>query len=155
MDSVDPAGARVAIENLMFTYAERIDGGDFAGVAALFAKARMLGPEGELQGEGAEQIEAIYDRSTKLYEDGTPMTQHVTTNLQFAFAENGRTASVRSRFTVMQGLADFPLQCIITGYYEDRFAYDEEDGWHFTERRMKPKLLGDLSRHLKYDLGTA
>jgi len=124
-------------------------------VAELFAKARILGPEGEVQGKGVEQVKAIYDRSTRVYEDGTPMTQHVTTNLQFHFAEDGRSASVRSRFTVMQGLPDFPLQCIITGYYEDEFAYTEADGWHFSERRMKPKLLGDLSRHLKYELGAA
>ena len=83
------------------------------------------------------------------------MTQHVTTNLIFDFGEDGRSASVRSRFTVLQQLPDFPLQCIITGYYEDRFAYDEAAGWHFTERRMKPKLAGDLSRHLKYDLADA
>ena len=59
----------------------------------------------------------------------------------------------------MQQLPDFPLQCIITGYYEDTFEYgplpDGQDAWHFTERRMKPKLAGDLSRHLKYDLSDA
>ena len=154
-DPLDPANARTAIENIMFTYAERIDGGDFAGVGDLFSRARIVGPDGSVQGEGKEQVKAIYDRSTKLYEDGTPMTQHVTTNLIFDFAEDGRSARVRSRFTVMQQLPDFPLQCIITGYYEDAFAYDDREGWHFTERRMKPKLAGDLSRHLKYDLSEA
>lgn len=149
---LEPANARTAIANLMFTYAERIDGGDFDGIGALFARARILDAEGNLQGEGRDGVKAIYDRSTQLYEDGTPMTQHVTTNLIFEFAEGGREAEVRSRFTVMQQLPDFPLQAIITGYYEDRFAWDEETGWHFVERQMKPKLLGDLSRHLKYEL---
>ena len=55
----------------------------------------------------------------------------------------------------MQAVDGFPLQCVITGYYEDQFAYDEADGWHFTERRMKPTLAGDLSRHLKHDLRDA
>ena len=41
---LDPAHARTAIENLMFTYAERIDAGDFKGLAALFAKATSRGP---------------------------------------------------------------------------------------------------------------
>ena len=154
-DPLNPAEARIEIENLMFKYAERIDGGDFVGLAELFSKARMLGPNGDVQGEGSEQIKAIYDRSTKLYEDGTPMTQHVTTNLIFELEEGGRAAQVRSRFTVLQQLPDFPLQPIITGYYEDRFEYNETDGWHFVERRMKPKLAGDLSRHLKYDLADA
>ena len=159
MDPLDPANARTAIENILFTYAERIDAGDFSGLAELFAQARMVGPDGSVQGEGKEQIQAIYDRSTKVYEDGSPMTQHVTTNLIFEFASDGRSAKVRSRFTVMQQLPDFPLQCIITGYYEDSFAFgalpDGQEGWHFTERRMKPKLAGDLSRHLKYDLADA
>ncbi len=155
MDPLDPANARTAIENIMFTYAERIDGGDFEALAELFSRARMIGPDGSVQGEGQDEIRAIYDRSTQLYEDGTPMTQHVTTNLIFEFADDGRSADVRSRFTVMQQLPDFPLQCVITGYYEDKFAYDDEHGWHFTERRMKPKLAGDLSRHLKFDLAEA
>ena len=155
MDPLEPANARTAIEKIMFTYAERIDGGDFAGLATLFSRARMVGPNGDVQGTGETEIQSIYDRSTKLYEDGTPMTQHVTTNLIFEFGADGRTADVRSRFTVMQQLPDFPLQCIITGYYEDKFAYDEQLGWHFIERRMKPKLTGDLSRHLKYDITDA
>lgn len=155
MNPLDPAQARIAIENLMFSYAERIDGGDFAGVAELFAHARIIGPQGDVQGTGRDEVKAIYDRSTKVYEDGTPMTQHVTTNLAFEFSDDGRTANVRSRFTVMQQLPDFPLQCIITGYYEDRFEYHDQRGWHFTERRMRPKLAGDLSRHLKIDLSEA
>jgi hypothetical protein len=80
------------------------------------------------------------------------MTQHVMTNVILSFGSDGQSAAARSRFTVMQALPEFPLQCIITGYYEDRFAYDESDGWAFAERRMKPKLLGDLSRHLKFEL---
>ncbi len=148
---LEPANARTAIANLMFTYAECIDGGDFDGIGALFARARILAADGQVQGEGREGVKAIYDASTKLYEDGTPMTQHVTTNLIFEFADDGRTAEVRSRFTVMQQLPDFPLQAIITGYYEDRFAWDEDSGWHFVQRQMKPKLLGDLSQHLKYE----
>jgi hypothetical protein len=148
---LEPAIARTAIENLMFRYAECIDGGDFDGIGELFARARILAADGELQGEGRDGVRGIYDRSTKLYEDGTPMTQHVTTNLILNLGDGGRTASVRSRFTVMMALPDFPLQAIITGYYEDQFAWDDESGWHFTERKMKPKLLGDLSRHLKYE----
>ena len=147
---LEPANARIAIENLMFSYAEAIDGGDFDGIGELFSRAKILAADGEEQGGGREGVKAIYARSTQLYEDGTPMTQHVTTNLMFEFGEDGRTARVRSRFTVMQQLPDFPLQCIITGYYEDQFGWDEETGWHFTQRQMKPKLLGDLSKHLKY-----
>jgi 3-phenylpropionate/cinnamic acid dioxygenase small subunit len=146
------ADARTEIENLMYRYAEAIDGGDFEAIGELFAKGRMLGPDGEVSGEGKEQVIAIYDSATQVYEDGTPKTQHVTTNLHIEFAADGRSAQVRSRFTVVQGLPDFPLQPIITGHYSDQFAFTEEDGWHFTQRHMRPVLLGDLSRHLKYEL---
>ena len=152
---LDPANARTAIENLMYVYAERMDAGDLKGLAALFEKARMIGPKGDVQGTGSAEIEKIYERSTQVYEDGTPMTQHVTTNLILEFAKDGRSCFARSRFTVMQAVDGFPLQCVIAGAYEDRFAYTESDGWHFTERRMKPKLAGDLSRHLKYELRDA
>jgi hypothetical protein len=155
MDLPDRDIARTAIENLLFCYAERIDAGDFAGVGELFARGRMLGPKGDVLGSGKREIEALYDRSTKLYEDGSPMTQHVTTNVILNFDSDGRKAATRSRFTVMQALPDFPLQCIITGHYADQFGLDESTGWYFTERWMKPKLLGDLSRHLNYELADA
>jgi hypothetical protein len=152
---LDPANARTAIENLMFTYAERIDAGDFKGLASLFEKARIIGPKGDVQGTGSAEVEKIYQRSTQVYEDGSPMTQHITTNLILEFAKDGKSCFARSRFTVVQAVDDFPLQPIISGYYEDKFAWTEADGWHFTERRMKPKLAGDLSRHLKYELKDA
>jgi hypothetical protein len=152
MSSSDRAAARDAIENLLFTYAERIDVGDFAGIGELFARARVLGPKGDVMATGKDEIKAVFERSTRVYEDGSPMTQHVTTNVILTFGSDGQTAATRSRFTVMQALSDFPLQCIITGYYQDQFAHDELDGWFFTERWMKPKLLGDLSRHLKFEL---
>lgn len=146
------ADARTAIENLLYLYAEAIDAGDFAAIGELFAKGRMLGPDGGISGEGKDGVRAIYDQSTKLFDDGTPKTQHVTTNVIFEFSEDGSTARVRSRFTVFQALPDFPLQPIITGHYADTFVHTEADGWHFTERRMRPVLLGDLSRHLEYEL---
>jgi len=152
MSSTNRADARIAIEKLLFSYAERIDAGDFSGIGELFACGRILGPTGDVLGTGRDEVKAIYERSTRVYEDGSPMTQHVTTNVIFSFGGDGRTAATCSRFTVMQALPGFPLQCIITGYYEDQFGHDESGGWVFAERQMKPKLLGDLSRHLKYEL---
>ncbi|MEM9176908.1 MAG: nuclear transport factor 2 family protein [Myxococcota bacterium] len=152
-DPLDPANARTAIENLMFTYAERIDAGDLDGVAALFEHGRIVDAEGQLQGEGVVGVRAIYEAATKIHADGTPMTQHVTSNLILEFADDMRSARVRSRCTVLQAVPpDFPLQPIITNDYEDAFAWDASRGWHFVERKMIPKRLGDLSQHLKYDL---
>lgn len=146
------ADARNAIENLLYQYAARIDAGDFSGIGALFARAQLLDPSGTVLATGQDEVRAVYERSTKRYADGTPGTQHLTTNMSLTLAEGGQMASAHSYFSVMQSLPDFPLQCIISGSYDDEFAYDEAEGWYFTQRQMKPKLIGDLSQHLNFDL---
>lgn len=155
MAAPDRADARTAIENLLFSYAGLIDAGDFGGIGDLFARARMLDPTGQVIGTGRDEVKAIYDRATKVYENGTPMTQHATTNVILTFGAADRTAKTRSRFSVMQALPDFPLQFIIAGDYEDEFACDDSNDWYFTSRQMKPKLIGDLSHHLRFDLASA
>jgi hypothetical protein len=149
------ASARNAIENLLYLYAERIDAGDFTGVGALFGRATFLDPTGRVLATGSDEIRAVFERSTKRYPDGTPGTQHVTTNMILTVVDSGRRATTRSRFTVMQALSDFPLQCIIAGSYHDEFAFEDTEGWYFTQRQMKPRLIGDLSRHLTLDLSGA
>jgi hypothetical protein len=149
------ANARNAIENLLYLYAERIDAGDFAGVGELFRRATLLDPNGQAFATGSDEIGAVFERSTKRYPDGTPGTQHVTTNMVLSLVDSGRRATARSRFTVMQALSDFPLQCIIAGSYHDEFAFDDTEGWYFTQRQMRPRLIGDLSRHLNFDLSDA
>ncbi len=139
------------IENLLYTYAERIDLGDLEGVADLFEHAVITTPGVEPGPGGRDAALETYRRSTRLYDDGTPKTKHVTTNVIIEVDEAGQTATARSYFTVFQRLDDFPLQAIIAGRYHDRF--ERVDGhWCFTERMMLPELLGDLSRHLLFDL---
>lgn len=135
------------IERLLFLYAERIDLGDFDGVADLFAQAVLKGPVGDTGVRGRDAVLALYTASTRRYEDGTPRTKHVTSNLIVEVDDGAGRASARSYFTVFQALPDFPLQAIIAGRYHDRF---ERVGglWRFSERRMLPELFGDLSRHL-------
>ena len=72
------------IENLLYTYADRIDRGDLDGVAELFTHGRIHGQEGgapETVFEGREGVRNLYGLATRIYEDsGTPKTKHVTTN---------------------------------------------------------------------------
>lgn len=147
----DPAD-QVAIERLLLTYARRIDAGDFAGVGALFAHGTIATEDGTALATGADAVEALYVATTRRYEDdGTPHTKHVTTNAVVDVDPSGDRAECHSYFTVFQGLADFPLQAIISGRYVDTF--ERVDGaWRFAERRMVPELYGDLSRHLLIDL---
>ncbi len=147
----DPARA---IENLLHTYAERIDAGDLEGVAELFTHGRIqasVDATPEQTVEGRDRVLAMYQGSTRLYEDGTPHTKHVTTNSIIEVDESEKLASARSYYTVFQQVDDLPLQPIISGRYHDTFQLI--DGrWWFDTRIMFVDLLGDLSHHLLYEL---
>jgi 3-phenylpropionate/cinnamic acid dioxygenase small subunit len=134
-----------AIESLIYRYAEKMDAGDFAGVAALFEGA-TYGAEGAEPLRGAAAVEAALARMVQLY-DGQPATRHVTTNVVIELSAGAGEAAARSYFTVLQALGDFPLQTIVAGRYRDRFAC-ENGIWRFAERVISMDLVGDLSRHL-------
>ena len=142
------------IENLLYIYAERIDGGDLDGVADLFRHGRILpSPDAprEATFEGKERVRAMYDAATRLYEDGTPKTRHVTSNVIIEVDDDAGTASSRSYYTVLQQTDALPLQPIICGHYHDTFQ--KIDGvWWFETRTMFIDLVGDLSHHLLYEL---
>ena len=68
-----------AIQNLIATYAELVDDGDFAGVGILLANATFTGGAGTVSGR--VDIEKMLRDSLIVYDDGTPRTRHVTTNI--------------------------------------------------------------------------
>ena len=140
------ASSHRAIESLIARYAELVDDGDFAGVGALLAEATFTGGTGSVSGGSA--IEQMLRDNLIVYEDGTPGTKHVTTNIVVELDEDAGTAVARSYFTVLQALPDLPLQPIAGGRYHDRFEH--RDGqWRFVERRVRTELVGDVSRHLR------
>jgi 3-phenylpropionate/cinnamic acid dioxygenase small subunit len=139
------SGTARAIEKLLYLYAERMDAGDFSGVAALFVGA-AYGPAGGPMLSGCAELETVLRSMVQLH-DGSPATKHVTTNVIVEVEADGRSATARSYFTVLQALADLPLQVIVAGRYHDRFVRDES-GWRFAERVVWMDLTGDLSRHL-------
>ena len=139
-----------AIETLIMTYAERVDLGDFAGVADLFDGASyrsVLGDDVMVQ-DGRDAVLATFESLVRRYPDGTPRTKHVTTNLMVEV--DGDTATSRCYYTVMQQTDVLPLQPIICGRYHDAFA--KRDGtWRFADRLIFSDLIGDLSHHLMVD----
>jgi hypothetical protein len=144
------------IENLLYTYAERIDAGDLAGVADLFSHGRIAAsPDAppDQTVEGRERVLGLYQASTRIYDDdGTPHTKHVTTNAIIEVDGGANSASARSYYTVLQRVDELPLQPIIAGRYHDTFQ--RIDGrWWFDTRIIFVDLVGDLSRHLLYELG--
>jgi 3-phenylpropionate/cinnamic acid dioxygenase small subunit len=140
-------GDRAAIEALIYGYAERIDAGDLAGVAALFDGAVYRSDRGGRY-EGSAAVGEVLTRLVKLHADGTPRTKHVTTNVVVEIDEAAGTATARSYFTVFQQTAAVPLQPIVAGRYHDRFAR-AAGGWRFTERLIYMDLVGDLHDHLR------
>jgi 3-phenylpropionate/cinnamic acid dioxygenase small subunit len=143
------------IENLLYTYAERIDAGDLEGVAELFSHGRIQAlPEAtpEQTITGRERVLEMYRGSTRIYDDGSPHTKHVTSNSIIEVPEGASTGSARSYYTVLQQVEDLPLQPIISGRYHDTF-HRIDGRWWFDTRIMFVDLVGDLGHHLLYDLG--
>ena len=146
-----------AIENLIAKYAELVDDGDFSGVGTLLAEATFTGGSGTVSGRDA--IEKLLRDNVIVYEDGTPRTKHITTNLAVEVDEEAGTAVARSYFTALQALPGLALQPIVSGRYRDRFERHGGE-WRFVERRVRTDLAGDLSHHLRHypaldDLGLA
>jgi len=136
------------IANLLYTYAERMDSGDFAGAAALFEHARLrVGGPGDGTIDAATVL-AIWKSTVVLYPDGTPRTKHVITNPIIEVDAAAGTASCRSYYTVIQQTDDFPLQTIVTGRYHDQF--ERVDGrWRYCFRDYSlMDMIGDVSHHL-------
>ena len=89
----DRSAAR-AIENLIATYVELVDDGDFAAVGVLLADAEFTGGAGSLSGSDA--IERMLRDNLIVYDDGTPRTKHVTTNMAIEVDDEAGTAVSRS-----------------------------------------------------------
>ena len=136
-----------AIENLVARYAELVDAGDFAGLGEMFADA-TFGGEGDNAVHGRQAVADVFRAMVRVYDDGTPRTKHVTTNLQLEVDEASGTAEARSYVVVFQALPELPLQPIVAGRYRDRFVR-RDAVWCFAERRFTTDLVGDVSRHLR------
>jgi ketosteroid isomerase-like protein len=143
----DRAAAERDIENLVARYAELVDAGDFTGLGDLLSDA-VFGGEGDAVVRGRELIEQTFRAMVRVYEDGTPRTKHVTTNINLEVDAGGERATARSYVTVFQALPDLPMQPIVAGRYQDRFERGP-GGWRFVERRFTTDLVGDVSHHLK------
>jgi len=138
--------SREEILHLMNAYGFTIDTGDLDGFARLFEHSEW-GVEGTELFVGKQQVlEAL--SNVRIYEDGTPRTKHVTTNVDLMIDEESGTAKSQCYVTVFQQTDDFPLRAIFSGHYFDEF--ERGDGtWRFKKRHIRYNLVGDLSAHLK------
>jgi hypothetical protein len=142
--------APAAVTNLLFRYAELIDGGDYEGIGELLADCVVTADGGSWS--GAAEITAMYHEFTRKHHDGTPRTKHVITNPIIEFdPDNDDRARCRSYFTVLMNTATLPLQPIVAGRYRDEF--ERVDGvWRYSRRQMIVEFVGDVSQHLNMTL---
>ncbi|MFB4308857.1 nuclear transport factor 2 family protein [Actinomadura sp. GTD37] len=139
--------AHQAIANLIYRYAECVDGADFAGIRDLFADAAFTGSGGTLR--GGDAIARMFEKTVIVHDDGTLRTRHITTNLAIEVDEDAGTATSRAYYTVLQAVPPvLPLQAIACGTYHDAFER-RDGGWRFTERRIAMDLAGEMAHHLR------
>lgn len=134
------------IEGLIYSYARFVDAGDFRGVGALFAEATFVA-SGE-QVVGGEAVTRWLEGLVIRYDDGTPRTKHLITNLTIEIDDAAGTATSSSYVTVMQAAPDASLQTILVGRYFDEFLR-RDSLWMFKRRKLKVDLVGDVSQHVR------
>jgi 3-phenylpropionate/cinnamic acid dioxygenase small subunit len=144
---------RNAIESLIFRYVRHVDTCQWHDLGQLFAHAVITANgNGGVKLEGAETIGNYWRDVNRQYDNGTLNTQHIVTNLEFDDLPNGEI-SVHSCFTVLQATPALPLQPIVAGRYTDLF--EKADGkWRFKTKHIDVRLVGNVSQHLKIDLGS-
>ena len=135
---------KLEIAELLYRYAELIDAGDFDGVGELLGRSSFMDVS------GAQRIAKLFATTTRRYPDhgNTPRTRHLVLNP--IVEVDGDTAESRSTFCVLQDTEAVRIQPIVVGRYYDRFGRDD-DGWHFTERKVEIQMIGDVSDHLMID----
>ena len=139
------------IENLVYRYTRLLDGGDWDAFGDLFAHGEWVLPSTDFGRDlvlrGTEVTEWMHANIHR-YDDGTPRTSHVTTNVHVEVAPDGRAAEASSYLTVMQAVEPtLPLQAIFAGRYLDRFARCD-DGWWFARRTIVAVSIGDMHAHV-------
>jgi hypothetical protein len=139
--------AERAVTRILFEYAARLDLGDIDGVAELFRHGVFRPADGAGRFEGSEGVAEMFRSFTRIHDNGTPRTKHVTTNVRVDVDDDAEGATTHSYFTVLQATDDLPLQVVIAGRYTDRFERRDGDWW-LVDRVVYQDLFGDLHDHL-------
>jgi hypothetical protein len=116
------AAAERAITRIILDYADAVDTGDLERLRDIFRYGTIRVDGIETQYRGGDAVVDTFRRYTRFFDDGTPSTKHVTTNLVIDVDPDGRRATARSYFTVLQARPELPLQAVIAGRYHDTFS---------------------------------
>lgn len=141
------AAAERAITRIIFDYADAVDTGDMERLRRIFTHGTVRVDGLDARHSGGDAVVEMFRRHTRFFEDGTPCTKHVTTNLMIDVDPGGGRAAAKSYFTVLQARPELPLQIVIAGRYHDTFEY-RDGAWWLTDRLEYCDLIGDLTHHL-------
>jgi hypothetical protein len=142
--------AIVAVQHVMFRYAECVDLARFDELGELFRHGTINAVGAEPM-RGPSQIARFYAATNKVHGDGTLRTRHLAANPIIEIAPDARSATARSYFVVLQATDAVPLQAIVAGRYHDRF-HVVEGAWCFAERLVLVDQIGNMADHLSFDL---
>ena len=150
---MDDHQAKVAIEHLMYRYAECVDLARFSELGELFAHATLRADVSDGSMRGVDDIRDFYAATNRVHDTGTLCTRHLSTNVVIEVDIDARRATALSCFTVLQATPRLALQPIVTGRYAD--VFEHVDGrWRFADRMVLVDQIGDMSEHLSIDLRT-
>ncbi|MEZ4333627.1 MAG: nuclear transport factor 2 family protein [Myxococcota bacterium] len=150
LDRLTRLEALVAIQHVMYRYAECVDLARFDALGELFRYGRIHA-EGEEPIRGAAQVAKFYAATNKVHGDGTLRTRHLAANPVIEVAPDAQSATARSYFVVLQATEAVALQPIVAGRYQD--AFQVVDGaWWFAERIVHVDQIGNMIDHLRFDL---
>ena len=139
--------AKDQIMSLLNRYSHTVDSGDLDGFVDLFSRGEWY-VEGTKPNRGAEEIFDNVISKIIIYEDGTPRTRHVNSNVELTIDEGAGAASGQRYVTVLQQTDSLPLQAIFSGHYFDEFVNDN-GSWRFAKTVVHSPFVGDMSQHLK------
>jgi 3-phenylpropionate/cinnamic acid dioxygenase small subunit len=132
------------IRNLLGTYGEVMDAGDWDGLGRLFAHGAITDDRGREIARGTEDITALWGAMVRLY-DGSPRTVHLVSGP--VITVDGDSATCRSSYLVTQQVPGGDMTLVAAGRYRDRFGVTA-GSWHFIERQFFLDQEGDMSKHM-------
>jgi len=134
------------IHNLIYSYAECVDEGDFEALGTLFARGSIAYAPSGLCLTGAAEITGFFKKTVRLDPaTGTPGTIHRVSNVILMAGD--REWHARSRYEVTLISSEGRSEVIALGRYFDTFAVNAGD-IHFQHRKVISEFLADDDRHV-------
>jgi 3-phenylpropionate/cinnamic acid dioxygenase small subunit len=141
------------IQKLITRYAQCADRAEFDEIAELYRHCVLYMPGDlviDVPREGIGRYLEWYKRIIRVYPDsGTTKTRRLVGTI---IIDDDGVDCAKGEWNVVcfQAIKDFPLQAIAAATLYDKYQKVGEQ-WRLIERREDLELVGDLSRHIRFD----